>query len=348
MIIIININTFVNITKMKIKRVSIVFFILIILSIFAPHVQAVAANESEVGGSYGIFFNSFFIILREGFEAILIISALTAYLTRSGNADKVKTVYKGALWALLASIITAVLLQRVFPVGETGKEAVEGLTMLLATAVLFYVSYWLITKSEVTRWQGYIKSKVEMSIGKGSVLALGFASFIAVYREGAETALFYLAIYSTSSGNMGPIVAGMLTGSFLLAIIFFLFRYGSVKIPIGPFFAVTSTLLYYLAFVFAGKGIHELQEAGWISETSLDVVPRVEFLGLYPTLEGLTLQALLIGAMMVAVIYGMLIKPYKEKVTIEKDISNIGIDIDNLHEQDARRKPRLVGGVKAC
>lgn len=280
----------------------------------------------------GIFFNSFLIILREGFEAILIISALVAYLKRSGNADKVKTVYKGGLWALLASLVTAVLLQRVFSVSGTGKEAVEGITMLLATAVLFYVSYWLITKSEVTRWQSYIKSKVERSIGKGSVLALGFASFIAVYREGAETALFYLAIYSTSGGNLGPIVAGVLAGSFVLVIIFLLFRYASVRIPIGPFFAATSTLLYYLAFVFAGKGIHELQEAGWISETSLYIVPRVDFLGLYPTIEGLTLQALLIGAMVVAVIYGMLVKPYKEKLAIEKDISHIGIDIDTLHE----------------
>ncbi|MFQ5586261.1 MAG: FTR1 family protein, partial [Thermodesulfobacteriota bacterium] len=131
---------------------------------------AKGGDNAPKGSGYGFFFNAFIIILREGFEAILVISALAAYLARSGNGEKVRTVYMGGGWALLASVVTAVTLSTVFTVGEEGKEAVEGVTMLLATAVLFYVSYWLITKSEVTRWQGYIKSKVERSISKRSVL----------------------------------------------------------------------------------------------------------------------------------------------------------------------------------
>jgi high-affinity iron transporter len=115
-------------------------------------------------------------------------------------------------------------------------------------------------------------------------------------------------------------------------IIFLLFKYGEMRLPIGPFFAVTSTLLYYLAFVFAGKGIHALQEAEWISETYWEIMPRISFFGIYPTFEGIALQAALIGAMLIAVIYSLLIKPYREKLALERDISHIGIDITSLHD----------------
>src|SRR3989337_1994418 len=201
-------------------------------------------NEGKKESPYTAFFNSFIIILREGFEAILVISALTAYLTKAGQRDNVRTVYKGAGAALIASVITAVLLQTVITISGAGKEALEGITMLLATAVLFYVSYWLITKIQVAKWQHYIKSKVESSLSRGNMFALGFAA-----------------------------------GSLLLIGLFILIKYGSVRIPIGPFFAVTSALLYYLAFTFAGKGIRELQEAEWVSSTPIEGLPAVGFLG---------------------------------------------------------------------
>ncbi|MFQ5586989.1 MAG: FTR1 family protein, partial [Thermodesulfobacteriota bacterium] len=154
----------------------------------------------------------------------------------------------------------------------------------------------------------------------------------AVYREGAETALFYLALFSTSDVSRGAVIAGFIAGSFVLVMIFLLFKYGEMRLPIGPFFAVTSTLLYYLAFVFSGKGVHALQEAGWISETHWDIVPKVKFIGLYPTVETIALQVALIGAMLIAVVYSLLIKPYREKLALGRDISHIGIDIDMLHD----------------
>lgn len=314
-------------------KTKITFTILLVPLIFVLFpTWGMAAADGQGGGGYGLFFNAFIIILREGFEAVLVISALVAYLARSGNSDKVRTVYMGAVWALVASIVTAYILSTVIILGEEGQEAVEGVTMLFATAVLFYVSYWLITKSEVTRWQKYIKSKVDNSIGKGSVWALGLASFMAVYREGAETALFYLALFSTSQGSMGSVIAGFITGLIVLVIIFLLFKYGEMRLPIGPFFAVTSTLLYYLAFVFAGKGVHALQDAEWISETYWEAIPRISFFGIYPTVEGIALQTALIIAMVIAVIYSLLIKPYREKLAVERDISHIGVDLTGLHD----------------
>lgn len=279
-----------------------------------------------------IFFNSFVIIIREGFEAILVISALTAYLVKAGQKDKVRIVYKGAGIAVVASIVTAILLQGVIRISGAGKEALEGITMLFATAVLFYVSYWLITKIEVARWQHYIKSKVEGSLSRGNILALGFAAFLAVYREGAETILFYQALYSTSDGNSGAMVAGFVAGSLLLVGLFVLIKYGSVRVPIGPFFAVTSALLYYLAFTFAGKGILELQEALWISSTPVEWLPTISFLGIYPTWEGALLQALLVLALLVAIAYSFVLRPYKEMITATRDISHIESDIKILHD----------------
>ena len=262
---------------------------------------------------FAILFNSFIIILREGFEAILIISALAAYLSKVGKKSKVKVVYQGALAALVASFVTFIVFQKVYKISAESQEVLEGITMLLATAVLFYVSYWLISKAQIIKWQHYIKSMVETSLKRESVFALGFASFLAVYREGAETILFYQALYSGSGGSEGAVLAGFLIGSIALVIIFIFFKYSVVKIPLGAFFAVTSTLLYYLAFVFAGKGILELQNGGWINITPVMNFPTVDVLGIYPSWEGITLQSFLILALVAALLYNFLYIPYKEK-----------------------------------
>jgi high-affinity iron transporter len=290
------------------------------------------ARRDRKESPYTLFFNSFIIIVREGFEAILIISALTAYLVKTGKADKIGTVYRGAGIAIIVSIVTAVLLQTVINISGAGREALEGITMLLATAVLFYVSYWLITKIEVTRWQHYIKSKIESSLSRGNITLLGFAAFLAVYREGAETILFYQALYASSDGNASAMVAGFVSGSLILVGIFALIKYGSVRVPIGPFFAVTSTLLYYLAFTFAGKGILELQEAEWVSSTPVEWIPTIGLLGIYPTWEGVLLQGVLMVLLMVAVVYTFLLRPFREKAMMTKDISHIEADIKALHE----------------
>ncbi len=278
-----------------------------------------------------LLFNSFIIIVREGFEAILVISALAAYLVKIGRPEKVKTVYGGAGLALIASLALAIILQFFFSVTGTGKEALEGITMLIATGVLFYVSYWLISKAQVVKWQRYIKSMVEGSLSKGSVYTLALASFLAVFREGAETVLFYQALYSSANGGILHIAGGFLAGSLVLAAIFLVMRYGSVRIPIGPFFAITSTLLYYLAFVFAGKGIMELQEAGWIPVTPVKWVPTIGVLGIYPTLEGLSLQAILLLALLVALLYTLLIRPYRERGERLKEVLHIVKDLDHVH-----------------
>jgi high-affinity iron transporter len=262
-----------------------------------------AEMDGNTTDSFGMFLSSLLIILREGFEAILILGAIIAYLVKSGNSDKVKVIYQGAFFAVVASAVTAYALKSVFKVSGASQEILEGVTMLIAVAVLFSMSFWLISKVEAKKWQNYIEGKVKQSIGKGSTAALWATVFLAVYREGAETVLFYMAMFSgADESNTNMILMGLLVGSIALVIMFVVIRYGAIKIPIKPFFIGTSILMYYLAFVFAGQGINELQAGNAISVTTINT-PTIGFLGIFPTLETVSAQAMLVLITIACIIY---------------------------------------------
>jgi len=264
--------------------------------------QQVADNQPTIGtGFWGLFIQSFLIILREGFEAMLVIMALITYLRREGAEKQLKVIYHGVGWALLMSLLTAYLLTKVFEISGAGQEAVEGVTMLIAAGVLFYVSYWLISKNESARWQAYINGKINRALSKGSAYALGFAAFLAVYREGAETVLFYQAIAGQAEGDLTPIFLGFLLGIGALALLYRLMQSASFHLPMGLFFTLTAALLYYLAISFAGNGVLELQAAGWIGITPVSAVPVITWLGLYPTQETLLAQLFLIIPLPIAI-----------------------------------------------
>jgi high-affinity iron transporter len=182
------------------------------------------------------------------------------------------------------------------------RELIEGATMLIAVAVLFSVSYWLISKVEAAKWQQFIREKVSSALQRGGGTALAFVAFLAVYREGAETALFYQALFNEGPGVALPITLGILAGGVSLAVIFTLFYRFGVRIPLRPFFGVTSVLLYYMAFVFMGKGIRELQEGNLVSITIIPGAPHVDALGLYPTVETLLAQLVLIVLFVFAIV----------------------------------------------
>ncbi|PLX60651.1 FTR1 family protein [Sedimenticola selenatireducens] len=259
------------------------------------HLQQVAdAQKPAEDGFWGLLVQSFLILLREGFEAMLVITALVAYLRRQGAVDQVRVVYHGTAWALLASLVTAWLFGVVLQISGAGREALEGVTMLLASAVLFYVSYWLISKSEAARWQAFIHAQINSALSKGSTFALGLAAFLAVYREGAETVLFYQALNGQANGQWWPLLIGFALALGALLLLYRLMQAASFRLPIGLFFTLTAVLLYYLAVTFAGNGVLELQEAGWLGITPIDGFARISWLGLYPTLETLTAQLLLI------------------------------------------------------
>jgi high-affinity iron transporter len=173
------------------------------------------------------------------------------------------------------------------------REIIEGVTMLAAVAVLFSVSYWLISKVEAAKWQKFIREKVSTALDHGGGKALAVVAFLAVFREGAETALFYQALFSEGSGTL-PLILGIVAGGVALAVIFTLFYRFGVRIPMRPFFTITSVLLYYLAFVFIGKGIRELQEGNVIGITVLRGWPSVPSMGIFPSMETLVAQGVLL------------------------------------------------------
>jgi FTR1 family protein len=247
------------------------------------------------------FLQSFLIILREGFEAILVIGAVIAFLIKTGNRQRVKAVWHGVVWALVASGVTAWIMATFFRALPASREIVEGVTMLIAVAVLFSVSYWLISKVEAAKWQSYIKSKVNAAISQGGGRALALVGFLAVYREGAETALFFQALFQAPGAATGPLAGGIAVGFVALALIFTGFYRFGVKIPMRPFFAVTSGLLYLMAFVFLGKGIRELQEGNALGITSLRGWPMIESLGIYPTMETMFAQGVILGLLAYAI-----------------------------------------------
>jgi len=156
----------------------------------------------------------------------------------------------------------------------------------------------------------YPLEKVNDALTSGSSLALASAAFLAVYREGFETVLFYKALFLTGpSGGAMPIVMGILLGSVVMVGVYIAISRFGLRLPLKPFFGVTSAFLYYMAFVFAGKGVAELQDGGTIPTTIVLGAPRLPALGIYPTVESLLLQGVLVLLLVVAVVWTFVVAP---------------------------------------
>jgi high-affinity iron transporter len=172
----------------------------------------------------------------------------------------------------------------------------EGFISVFAAVALFYVGYWLHTKSEAKKWQNFIHGKVQNVLDGKRVLGLVGISFFAVYREAFEVVLFYQALWLQSTNDHHLILWGFAGGlAVLVALTFGILKLG-LKVPLKYFFGVTGTFLYIIAFIFAGNGIKELQAASWVSTTPVSFPPQVPLLGIYPTLETLAAQGLMICA----------------------------------------------------
>jgi high-affinity iron transporter len=249
---------------------------------------------------WGAFVESFIIVVREGFEAILVLGAVVAFLIRTGNRARLKDIWWGTGAGLAASGLLAVLMRTALTAVPASQSMIEGVTMLIAVVVLFSVSYWLISKVEGAKWQKFIRDKVSKALSHGGGAALAFVAFLAVFREGAETALFYQALFSRGGEVLAPVTIGLLCGFASLAVIFTLFYRFGVRLPLRPFFAVTGALLYYMALVFAGKGVMELQEADVFTRTLIPGFPQVDIVGVYPTVETLMAQGVLLALLVFA------------------------------------------------
>jgi high-affinity iron transporter len=299
---------------------------------------------SDRGSPLSLFLQSLVLLLREGLEAILVVGALLAFLARIGAGQRRRDIHIGVGAAIGASLLTALLLETIFQASRASQETLEGGVMLLATAMLFYVSYWLLSKMEVAKWNQFVRGRVQEAVSSGSALALATVAFLAVYREGFETVLFYKALFLTGAGSVAPVVGGMLVGGVALALVYYAIHRWGVRIPLKPFFVVTSAFLYYMAFVFAGKGIAELQEGGVIGTTVLPWAPRWPALGIYPTVESLALQGVLVVLLIVGLVWTFTIQPQRLQVTSEL-VPEATIPREPRAEATVERDPRLEGDM---
>jgi high-affinity iron transporter len=265
--------------------------------------EAVAVLDAS-GSHLVLFGQSLLIILREGLEAILIVGALAGLLVQAGAARRVRDLGIGVGLAAVASLATAALFATVLRVSPAQQEALEGVTMLVAAVVLFWVASWMVSKIEAERWRAFVRERLHAALARRSALALVGVSFLAVYREGVETVLFYGALAGTvqDAAGGGAVLGGFLAGALALAALYVAMRRWGVRIPMRPFFAVTGILLTIMAVSFAGKGVSELQVAGWVPATPLRL-PSLPALGIFPTVQTVGAQVLIAAAFVIAVIW---------------------------------------------
>ena len=273
---------------------------------------------------------AFLILIREGLEALLVVAAVIAYLVKSGNKRFTKWIYLGVVAGLAGSGLVAVLFTFLFGGSGPIQEISEGVCALIATLMLLWTSNWMLNKSSVEAWNNYIRNKTEAAVagaqskvesgqrlGLGMIASLAMLSFLAVFREGAETVIFYESIYSMSQDAHGMWVGGLAAAAVLI-VIFLILRFTSVKIPIGPFFLVTSIVMAALVVIFAGGGIHALIEGDLIEGTYLSSVPTNDWIGLYPYVETITAQVIAAIAVVVLFVVGF-IKKHRMKLAAQAE-----------------------------
>jgi high-affinity iron transporter len=245
-------------------------------------------------GRYGIF-DAAIILLREGLEALLVIAALSAVLKKSETPSGQSWLWIGALAGLCLSILLGLAIQAFFGtiVNPANRELMEGVVGLFAAAMLIYISYWLHSKASIAGWQKYINTQTRGALKGGSLVGIGVLAFLAVFREGAETALFYLGMVGNISTS--DLLTGLAIGFGSLAILGYVLVVAGVRIPMRPFFAIASVLVFYLCFKFIGTGIHSLQVSGFVPSATDSLLPSLDALGLYPTWPTTIAQLLLLG-----------------------------------------------------
>jgi high-affinity iron transporter len=243
---------------------------------------------------YGVF-DASIILLREGLEALLVIGALSAVLKKSGSRAGQGWLWAGAVGGLAASVVLGLAIQAFFSsiINPANRELLEGVIGLFAAAMLIYVSYWLHSKASIGGWQSYINAQTRDALKGGRLIGIAVLAFLAVFREGAETALFYLGMVSNISGS--DMAMGLAIGFGLLLILGLLMVVVGVRIPMRPFFAVASVLVFYLCFKFLGTGIHALQVSGYLPSGSSGYLPSLDLVGLYPTWPTTIAQVLLLA-----------------------------------------------------
>jgi high-affinity iron transporter len=257
------------------------------------------------------------ILLREGLEGLLIVVTLIAFLKKMDQSAKQRWIWAGVAAGVLASAVLAIMINIVFSkfVAASSRESIEGITGVVAVVMMLTVGAWLHNKASIGNWNHYINQQMQQAIAKGSLMSFAFISFLSVFREGAETIIFYTGI--TPYISLAELLVGIGLAIVLLVIVGFAIIHYSVKIPIRLFFRTATIFIYFLAFKILGISIHALQVSNVLSTTTVEQLPFIDWLGLYPTYETTLTQ---IGLLLIIFMTMYLVKKSERKQVISTNV----------------------------
>ena len=240
------------------------------------------------------FLDAMWILLREGVEALLIILALVSSLKASKLTRGLIWVYTGGILGIVASGIIAYVLQKIFPAVSAGtnREILEGFIGIFAVIMMIGIGMWLHSKSNLKSWNHFMQRQMKAVATSGSFISMFALSFLAVFREGAETILFYVGIIPLIS--MKNLILGIVLAIIVLIIITIIILYTSSKIKVYKMFFLLTWMIYLLAFKMLGTSVHMLQVVGIIPLRVIPFVPTVESVGLYANWEVFTAQLIFV------------------------------------------------------
>lgn len=238
--------------------------------------------------------DSMLILLREGVEALLIVMALVTVLKSAKLVKGLKWVYAGALLGILASAAIAVALQFLFPAvtSASNREVIEGAVGIIAVGMMIVIGIWLHRKSSVQKWNQFMESQMKAVTATGSFISMFALSFLAVFREGAETILFYVGILPRIRSFDFFLGIGLALA--VLAILAILMTKASRLVKPHKIFFILTWIIYALAFKMLGVSLHALQLTNMLPNHILSNFPTIDWAGIYPSWEVLACQVLFV------------------------------------------------------
>jgi len=278
-----------------------------------------ALTDEGVAAPLVAFGFSFSILFREGLEAVLLIAILLGSLEAARAANYRRPLTWGAVGAVAATAVTFALALTVIELAPVNRELLEAGAAVLAVAVLFAVTFWLVSRIEHRRWMEFMRSRVSAAVTAGGAAAFAGLGFTAVYREGFETVLFYQALILYAEGlilwvALGAGAAVLLLGGLGYAV----FGLGK-RLPVRPMLMGAASILLLLSVAFAGNAIRSLQEVDVIGATPIEgewarlPIFLAELTGIHPTVEGIAVQASLVALYVLGAFYMFAWRPARER-----------------------------------
>ena len=208
---------------------------------------------------------TFFLMLREGLEAALIVGIIAAYLVKIGRRDALPKIVTGVAAAIGLSIALGLLITfTIQKLPLVVQETLEGLAAVLAVGVLTWMLFWMRRQGRALK--GELEQDVDVALSTGSTRALVGLAFLAVIREGVETVLFLIPIFSFNGTGLDVVFGGVLGLAISVAVGYAIFAMG-VRINLRRFFTITGTVLIFVAAGLVAFAVAEFGEAGLIANS---------------------------------------------------------------------------------